>query len=441
MQFFKRLFGLFSQAETTTSPPPPKPPAHVASQSSETTPPATPAPRIFVGWNELIDAQGAIAGYRLRPRTLQADQHIPGERLFQALSQEQIARFAANRPLLIPLTSQQWRQASFLDLSERHTFFLLEDYANLLPEQQQSIAQEIRMGGSRLAIKRHPGQRELPQEVAALIVDFHAEPLADLEADLKAIRQQRPALRLIAENVESWAEQRHCKSLGFDYCQGSFVATRDHEAPQGKISESRLVVMEMLNQLRSDSELSALATTAMRDPAVVVKLIDMANSPAYGLPRKIAKLEEALMLLGRDALYRWLSIALYNLDSNTGRDQTLLVISLCRAALLEGLHRETDKRVADELFLVGLLSVIDSLLGMPMHDILNNIRLPEKVGAALLNNEGPYAPYLQLAIAMERCRLDHAVILAASLQISPSTLVDCYREALGWASAELVNKA
>ena len=63
------------------------------------------------------------------------------------------------------------------------------------------------------------------------------------------------------------------------------------------------------------------------------------------------------------------------------------------------------------------------------------------MGAALLNNEGPYAPYLQLAIAMERCRLDHAVILAASLQISPSTLVDCYREALGWASAELVNKA
>lgn len=439
MQFFKRLLGLFSPAEKTSSPPPPKPEVQTTAPAANAAPAATPAPRIFIGWNELIDENGAIAGYRLLPRTLQADPHIPGDRLFQALSHEQIARFATSRPLIIPLSSQQWQQASFLDLSERHTFFLLEDYADLPPAQQHNIAQEIRMGGSRLAIKRQPGQRELSHEVAALVVDFHAEPLAELEADLKAIRQQRPALRLIAENVESWAEQRHCKTLGFDYCQGSFVATRDHEAPQGKISESRLVVMDMLNQLRSESELSTLATTAMRDPAVVVKLIDMANSPAYGLPRKIAKLEEALMLLGRDALYRWLSIALYNLDSNTGRDQTLLVISLCRAALLEGLHRKTDKRMADELFLVGLLSVIDSLLGMPMHDILNNIRLPEKVSAALLHHEGPYAPYLQLAIAMERCRLDHAVILAASLQIGPGTLVDCYREALGWASAELVN--
>lgn len=436
MSFLKRIFGGFFGGERAA-------PAATAQPSAASAHVSTPAvsappapPKLFIGWNEMIDAQGGIGGYRLLPRALNPGQRITGPALLEALMREQTARYAETRPLLIPLTLAQWQEADFKSAVGRQTFILIEDFPELDAATQQQLAHHIRGSGAKLVAPRRIDQAPLPWDVDALLIDFHAEPLTQLESVVRTVRHQRPALRLFMTEVASWSEHRLCRNLDADFCLGDFATTRDEQAPAGRISESRMVVMEMLNQLRQESDPAALAATAMRDPAVVVKLIDMANSPVYGLPRKIARLEEALMLLGSDALYRWLSITLYHLDANSARDRTILVLSLCRAGLLESLLRERDKRSADELFLLGLLSLLDVMLGIPMPALLANLRLPEKVTLALLRNEGAYAPYLQLAIALERCRLDHAVILAASLQISPAHLVDCYREALSWASAE-----
>ncbi len=433
MSLFKRILGLFSAKEKTPPPPP------VAAPAATPRPSAPAVARVFLGWSELIDAQSAIAGYLLLPSSLNPAVDITAAALLAALQAENVERFASQRPLIVPLTASQWRAADFTPLIARHSFFLVNDLADLPAEERKALTLDIRSAGARVAVNHRPGMHlDAIPAADLLIFNFHSEPLAGVENTLTQLRQNNPRLLLVADDVRSWAEHRLCRSLGFDYCQGSFATTIDAENQSGQISENRLVVIDMLNQLRSETELADLAHTAMRDPAVVVKLLDMANSPLYGLPRKVANLEEAIMLIGRDALYRWLSIAFFQLDAGGGRDQTLLVLSLCRAALLEGLVRETDKQLADELFLVGLLSVIDSLLGQPMADILARIRLPENIVAALVSNEGPYARYLQLALAMERCRLDHAVILAATMQISPGQLVDSYREALGWASSEFV---
>ena len=76
------------------------------------------------------------------------------------------------------------------------------------------------------------------------------------------------------------------------------------------------------------------------------------------------------MLLGRDAVYRRLTLAMFWIDAHGGRDQTLLVIALSRACFLEGLASEKDRKLAGELFLVGMLSVVDGLLGLPMVRVL-----------------------------------------------------------------------
>lgn len=434
MSLLKRLFGLFSGPDRKPDPP--------SASSVVAAPPAPPpvrTPRIFLGWSELIDAHASIAGYLLVPSALTPSGEITADNLLAALREENIERFASQRPLIVPMSASQWRTANFAPLIGRHSFFLITDLTELPLAEQQALSLDIRSAGARLAINHRAemSARHLPP-IDLLIFNFHSEPLVGVEQTLLQLRQQNPRLLLVADEVRSWAEHRLCRSLGFDYCLGSFATTPDDEAQPGQISESRMVVIDMLNQLRSDNELGELAHTAMRDPAVVIKLLDMANSPVYGLTRKVANLEEAIMLIGRDALYRWLSIAFFHLDAGGGRDHTLLVLSLCRARLLEGLLRDSDRQRADELFLVGLLSVVDSLLGQPMADILSRIRLPDDVAAALIRNEGPYARYLQLALSMERCRLDHAVILAASMQISPSQLVDSYRDALAWASTALL---
>ena len=438
MSFFKRLFGFFSDEKTQ----PAAPAARVAAPTPAPTPvkPVDPASLIFIGWGEMIDGQAKISGYLLRPRSLATDRPIAASALRQALEREQVARFAEQRLVIIPLTANDWQTVDFRSLIKRRSCLMIEDLARLESTERSALLDTIRAAGARLAVDlRNEADLKLADMADIVLFDFQTASLATLEKTAKALRQRKPGLLMAADNVHTWAEHRLCLSLGFDFCLGSFAATRDAEASAGPISESRLVVIEMLNQLRSDVELAELATTAMRDPAVVVKLLDMANSPLYGLPRKVANLEEAIMLLGRDAVYRWLAIALLHVDANSGRDQTLMVFALCRAAFLKQVAGDADKQKADEMFLVGLLSILESLLGLPMSQILEKMRLPETVADALLRGEGPYARPLQLALALERCRLDQAIVLATSIRISPTELLDYYREAMTWATAEVGN--
>lgn len=433
MSFFKRLFGIFSspkpEAETPLAPVKPAPLKQPEAASL-----------VFIGWAEMVDGQSKISGYLLRPRSLAAEHPIQAAALRQALEREQVARFAEQRLVIIPLTPAHWKTVDFRSLIQRRSCFLLNDLGALDPPARTALVAEIRSAGARVAVDlRLDTDLSLAGLADVLIFDFQTASLAALEKTVRTLRQSKPGMLMAADNVHTWAEHRLCLSLGFDFCLGSFASTRDEEAPAGQISESRLVVIEMLNQLRSDVDLAELATTAMRDPAVVIKLLDMANSPLYGLPRKVANLEEAIMLLGRDAVYRWLALALLHVDSNSGRDQTLMVFALCRASFLKQVAGDVDKQKSDEMFLVGLLSIIESLLGLPMSQILEKMRLPESVTAALLRSEGPYARPLQLVLALERCRLDQAIVLATSIQISPSELLDYYREAMTWATAEVGN--
>lgn len=383
----------------------------------------------------MLDGNSQIAGYRLQARALDKHNAISGLALRDALRAENIRQAACLRPILINLTFEQWAAADFSELIAPNTYILITDLQTHSAPQQ--LLEEIKATGAKLAIHDDTADEASDDWPLDLVLfAFRKTELATQENRLQRLRR-RPGLLLVADGVDSWTEHRLCQRIGFQLSIGGFAGARDQEAPAGKISESRLVILEMLNQIRSNAELDSLAATALRDPAVVVKLLDMANSPLYGLPRKVASISEAITLLGRDALYRWLSLALFNIEGNDGRDRTLLVLALCRAALLEGLAAENGKQAADEAFLVGLLSIADSLLDRPIADVLTHIHLPAPVKAALLHNEGTHTRYLQLAIMLERCRLDQAVVLAGALQISPPTLIESYRKALGWATAVL----
>jgi EAL and modified HD-GYP domain-containing signal transduction protein len=86
----------------------------------------------------------------------------------------------------------------------------------------------------------------------------------------------------------------------------------------------------------------------------------------------------------------------------------------------------------EHLFVAGMFSLLDRLLGLPMAEVLDTIQLPEQVVSALLGREGKYGPYLALA---EACELDFDLVasLAASLGISPHDVNKAHLSALAWA--------
>ncbi|HMV16798.1 MAG TPA: HDOD domain-containing protein [Zoogloea sp.] len=437
MAFLSRLMGLFGGRKADPAPAPAAPPP-ARNPRAAPTPPVPAEPRIFVGWTEMIDAKARIGAYLLAPNGLQAGATVSGPQLLEALERERVARFAERRPVLIPITPTQWAAADFRRIAAPLTVFLLRELPTHAAARQALLA-ELRSHNLRVALVAADWTSDDPACAPdMLLVDLRSAPLARIEAQVQQIRRTHPRMVLAAENLDSWSEHRLCQSLGFAYSLGAFTTTADEPDETRQISGSRLVVLELLNLLRTEAPPAQIVATAKRDPAIVLRLLALANSPAYGLAKQVSNLEEMMMVLGRDALYRWLAVALFRLGHDDGRDQTLLVVALGRAGFLESLVLESERATRDELFLVGLLSVIDSLLGQPMDKVLDRMTLPPAVTAALLRRDGPYAPYLFLVTALERCRLDQAAMVAEALKIDTAHLIDCYSQAMEWATDELM---
>jgi len=109
------------------------------------------------------------------------------------------------------------------------------------------------------------------------------------------------------------------------------------------------------------------------------------------------------MMVGREQLYRWLTLSLFRVGSHRERDEALLELALARARFIELLvEQQLSKAQAGEAFFVGLLSMRDCLLSQSLEIILSRLNVAEHVASVLRRSEGPYAPCVRLALAVEQ---------------------------------------
>lgn len=432
---FKSLFG---KSETTVSDDPfkrntPAAPAAVAA------PPPRREPGVVVHRDEMIDERSRIGGYRYKPVRLGSPTPPAAADAVAALRAENIVNFAQRRLALIPLHARDWREADFRCLIAPFTTFLLAAPADDDAAAWLAVAADIKESGARLAVDGATLDR-LP-EVAAFaslaLLDFSADTMEGFEQKVLGLLA-RPGLAIAVDGIHSWPEFRMCVARGVRHVLGGFAAVPDEEEKGEKLNQSRIVLIEMLNLLRRDAGVDELSAVAKRDPGIAVKVVAMANSPVSGLTSPVASLEQAMLVLGRETLYRWLSLAMFRSGTASGRDEALLELALCRARFLELVARGHSTQESDELFLVGMLSLLDSLLGMPMAKVLERMNLPAPVVDVLLKSEGPHGRFLMLALAMERGRSDQAVRLAVDLGIAPEVLEDSVAAARAWAEEALL---
>ena len=437
MSLWKLLKRLFSG----TRDPEPKPAARAEARPR---PPGNPfpesAPAVIVHREEVIDGRPGIAGYVFRAARPRPGAPLsPLDRL-AALSEDHVAEFAQRRLALIPLAVEDWLAADFRPLIAPHAVLLIApptDFTDAPAWLAQ--VQAIRQAGARVGLE-HGTIARIPEATASadwVTLELKACPFDDFERLTQWFLAEHPRLALAVTGVSSWAEHRLCQVLGARYSIGDFATRPDEDMPRDSLGQSRLVLMEMLNLLRRDAPSTELAAVAKRDPGVVAKIVEMANSPLSGLSEPVAGLDQALMVLGREVLYRWMAMGLFRANGGK-RDALLLEIALRRARFLEVIGSGSlPKLQCDELFLVGMFSVFDSLLGLPLEAVIERIHLPRAVVEVLLSNAGPYGRYLSLALAMEKGHGAQIAKLAETLKLPLATLRAADIEALAWADAAL----
>jgi EAL and modified HD-GYP domain-containing signal transduction protein len=210
--------------------------------------------------------------------------------------------------------------------------------------------------------------------------------------------------KLLAEKVETLAEFTLCLSLGFEYFQGYYFA-RPAILSGRKIAPSEMIILRLLEMINSDADNRDIELAVKRDPLISLNLLRLVNTPAAGAPRRIDSLGQALMLLGRRQLRRWLQILLYSKPgAKVELNSPLLQMASARGKLLElmilALH-PGKTALADTGFTVGIMSLMDALFSMAMCDILDTVVVPEEVRLALLERGGEYGEMLKIIELIE----------------------------------------
>lgn len=394
---------------------------------------------VFIGRQPIVDPGQKIIGYELLFRhasdatsaQFQDDMAAGANVLVNALSNMGTAWLLGDKLAFINVSAAML-ESEFLELlpAERVVLELLE---TVVPTPELiTRCETLKAAGFRFALDDYEPTAENAAFLGiATFVKIDLQALG-LKRAMQLARElkQYPVL-LIAEKVEKQSELDYCKQLGFDYFQGYYFA--HPETLSAKIiNPSHGIVLDLLNRVGANAPINEIESGFKRDVALSFKLLRYINSVGFGLSCEIQSIRHALAILGYQQLYRWLTLlAVTAADGSSS--PALMKTAITRGRLTElfgeGYLQGRDR---DNLFIVGIFSLLDAMLEMPMEKILEKLYLPDTISDALLTRQGMYGPFLELAEACEDADLTRAEALAESLQLEPSKVNKAHLEALAW---------
>lgn len=341
----------------------------------------------------------------------------------------------------------EWLLKGKLAFINMDAAMLMSDFTSLLPADKVVIEivntveaspellarlDELKQAGFRLALDdyRHRPQSEPLLALANFVkLNVLAHPPADLAGVARQVRKH--PLKLVAEKVETPAQFRHCRDLGFDYFQGYYFAHPENLVAK-IINPGHATVIQLLDKVRQNADIKELEALFKKDVALTFKLLRYINSAGFGLSCEVQSIRHAVSILGWQPLYRWLTLLLATAGSSP-TSPALSRTAITRGRLCELLGKQVlSKADQDNLFIVGVFSLLPAFLEMPMQDVLERLVISESLADALLDRSGIYGPFLSLVEAVESEDEELLEELATALMLTPAQVSEAHLQALAW---------
>lgn len=267
----------------------------------------------------------------------------------------------------------------------------------------------------------------------AIEVYFDPENFAS-QARIYGVLKNSP-IRMVARKVSNWQEYDACGTLGLQSFAGKFYLTPRVAIPNSNgMNPSQVMLLQLMELVRNNADIHQIEEKLKHDPAISYKLLHYINSAGFGLGFEIESMRHAIQVLGYNPLYRWLSVLLASANPTTA-SLILMQTAITRGRLTELLGKAyLSKGDAENLFITGMFSLLDRLLGVPMEQALEQIQLPDAVLDALIAREGVYAPFLNLAEACEQ-PADAPPMQLSELNIDVDIINHAHLTALAWAQS------
>ncbi|MDM0074571.1 HDOD domain-containing protein [Variovorax sp. J2P1-59] len=274
----------------------------------------------------------------------------------------------------------------------------------------------------------------LPRDPALLEVITHFDVGSGDKELVASIRDERrpeqAPVQLIATRMDSWEDFEACAARYVDVFVDGGHPPPPVEKGADILQPESMLIVRLMQMIQRNEDVRSIESALKRDAALTYRLLRHINSPAIGAGVEITSLRHAVAMLGYSPLFRWLSLLLAT--SNKASSPFMMKKAIMRGRFVELMgHGMLPRSEADNLFVVGMFSLIDQLLGISMQEVLAKVQLAESVQQAILERRGVYAPFLALVEACET-GADPAARLAEALFVSAEQVNAAHLSAMVW---------
>lgn len=266
-------------------------------------------------------------------------------------------------------------------------------------------------------------------------IDFLFTPTAERMYIEEKIKSNYPHIKLLAEKVETRQQYNVAVQSGYSLFQGYFF-----EKPQiiksTDIPPNSLQYFQIISLLKDDEpDMNLLTETIERDISLTYKLLQLVNKGNLRNRNKVRSIKQAIVLIGLTELRRIIYILALKEDGIDDTDiaKQLMYSSLFRAKVCELLAKKFHKENFSEFFLVGMFSLIDTLLKRPKRQILNQLPFSEEVLQTINGEQTEMTPFLQFSIALEKLEWELVDQLSMHFRLSKDEIKRIYITSSEWA--------
>lgn len=397
----------------------------------------------FLGRQAVLDRSQQVIGYELMQRqtsdtpSKSQDESLRllyDDMLLNSVTKLGINELMQDKQLVISLSPKSLTHRLLQDIKGKGVMLAVKLDTNSDADLLKTL-QQRRMDGFQLILEDYaPFPESAPILKLAHYIQFQVARFDAISLGKLTVKVLKDGgAKLFAKGVDTEEDFEVCRRLGFHLFQGHyFVHTRLQMAQS--IDNDRVQVMELLNKVMARAELSELEEGFKHDAMLSYKLLRFMNSAGSNIGVEIRSIGHAILILGYEQLYRWLTLLLFTSGKLGESSQAVMKSALVRARLAELLSmNKLTPTQAEGAFIVGIFSLLDILFNMPMAEALERIQLPVPILDALLRQEGIYAPFLALAVACEDFDLDRIARLAVICGLNADSVNTAHVQALMWA--------
>ena len=357
--------------------------------------------QIALGYSPFIDRNRSVTATRLTVMPLRPDAVLDVAQLLHEVGN---VWPASGAKVSLNVVSESLLQDLFGAQPSANLMVEIPSFMATDPANAAAIA-ALHTNGSTLLLKGRPLQ-ELPRE----ILPCFKYSIIDLADERRVGETTTPpgitrTIQYVQSGVRTVADMEACFQRGAQAVLGwpidDAVTTTAARSGKQVAAPDMQVIVELIHRVDKEEPIEKLEATLKRDPPLAFKLLRYINSPAFGLRVEISSFRHAIMMLGYQRLKRWLALLLATASKDVNL-KPVMFAAVRRGLLMEELARGVaDEEMRNEVFICGVFSLLDRMFQQPFAQLLESIPVPERVRQALVDESGPFQPYLEVVRAVE----------------------------------------